>query len=139
MNRIYRYLDKALHELYKYDSKVIKTQSLNSISFRLGLYLNNFLKNDHLYNHLYVDFKFSDNKNNYLDLLIHNRKTKENLLVIKLVKNPNEIKDDLEDIKLITTLEQDKTNYGALIVLFNDNYNTYRLSNRYYDVDFVLI
>lgn len=133
MNRIFRYLDKALNDLYKYDQEIIEKQSLNSISFRLGLYLNNYLKNDHLYNYLYVDYKFYDDSNHCMDLVIHDRKNYCDLLVIKLEKDRLGLKSNLESIKVITNL--DSKNYGVLVVLNNENYNVYKMSSRYYDIE----
>lgn len=133
MDRIFCYLDKALNDLYKNDQEIIETQSLNSITFRLGLYLNIYLKNDHLYNHYFVDYKFYDDKNHLMDLVIHDRKNNSDLLVIKLEKNNQTIKDNLDSIKIITNVNP--KNYGALIVLNKDNYNVYKMSSKYYDLE----
>ena len=85
MDGLFRYLDKSLREVYKNDLNILSNQSINSIAFRLGVYLNKLLVSDLNYRKLYVDFKFK-NKEEYLDLVIHNRVTKENIFVISLIK-----------------------------------------------------
>ncbi|MFA7436227.1 MAG: hypothetical protein WC006_07700 [Bacilli bacterium] len=132
MNRIFVYLDKAIKEVYKEDMDIINDQSLNSVVFRVGLNLNSLLKRDIVYKDYYVDFNFKDKDIEYLDLVIHNRVTHQDLIAIKLTKDPNEIKNDIYTIKLITEDLNDLAKHGVLIVLHKDCYNCYKLSPNYY-------
>lgn len=132
MNRIFVYLDKAIKEVYKEDMDIINDQSLNSVVFRVGLNLNSLLKRDIVYKDYYVDFNFKDKDIEYLDLVIHNRVTHQDLIAIKLTKDPNEIKNDINTIKLITEDLNDLAKHGVLIVLHENCYNCYKLSPNYY-------
>lgn len=134
MRRIFSYLDIALRKLYDKDKFILDNQSLNSISFRLGIYLNELLKSDLFTNHLEVDFNFEKSSNDYLDLVIHNRKNKDNLLTIKLEKNLNNLRSNLDKLKQITNLDRNH-NYGVLVVLDSDYYYSYKLSSNYYEFD----
>jgi len=135
MNRVFVYLEKAIKEVYEEDFNIIETQSLNSIVFRLGVYLNSLLKRDIIYRDLYVDYNFRDKDIDYLDLVIHNRITHKDLIVIKLTKDLSEIQDDLNSIKLVTEDLHELSKYGVLIVLHRDFHSCYKLSPRYYDED----
>lgn len=133
MERLFKYLDRAIKEVYKEDKNILKTQSLNSLVFRLGVYLNNLLKRDFIYRDYYVDYNFKDKDIDYLDLVIHNRIDHKDLIVIKITKDESNIKDDLGSIKLITEDIDELSKSGVLIVLGNEYYNSYKLSPRYYD------
>ena len=135
MNRIFKYLEKSIKELYHKDSDIIENQSLNSVVFRLGVYLNSFIKRDIIHKDLYVDYNFRDKDIDYLDLVVHNRITHKDLLVIKLTKDPGEISEDIYSIKLVTCNFNELSKYGILIVLGKNSYNCYKLSPRYYDED----
>lgn len=60
----------------------------------------------------------------YPDIIIHHRVTKKNLLVIEIKKSPpyslsdQEVKDDLERLKKMTTIEKYKYQFGLFILFF---------------------
>ncbi len=60
----------------------------------------------------------------YPDIIIHQRVTKKNLLVIEIKKTPpyslsdQEVKDDIERLKKMTTVKKYKYQYGLFILFF---------------------
>ena len=124
--------------MYKKDSDLIENHSLNSIVFRLGVYLNSLLTRDILYKELYVDYNFRNKNINYLDLVIHNRITHKDLIVFKFTKDTSNIKEDIEAIKLITSDVGELSKYGVLIVLGKKDYDCYKLSPRFYNEDLII-
>ena len=131
MDGIFRYLDKSLKEVYSKDLNIIHNQSIKSVAFRLGVYLNKLLVCDLAYRNLYVDYKFK-NKEDYLDLVIHNRRTKDNIFVIHIIKEESLVKDGINKIKLITNTN-DLTRRGVLIVLHDSYYESFKLSPKHYE------